>query len=260
MQFDPAFSHSSIHRLHINNNAITKWEEIAKLSSAFPNLQKLVAASLPLVEIPQQNSKVFPSVSSLYLNDSSLGDWASVEHLTALPKLSELSILNLPLSANLKEKERRFAVIGRLPDLQSLNKSSITETEREDAERWLIRQFLDDPSPPSIYHSLVAKHGKVDKLVDVDLKPKVKARVEFHFEDKCEYHTIKLEQTVKNLKQWLSGNFVGFPPSSFCLFHHDPESYCGTEQMRYENRLLYSCGVKDGDKIYIELKQSTRRR
>ena len=259
MDFDPTFSHPSISRLHFNNNTVSKWEEIAKLSSAFPSLTKLVAGSLPVAEIPEQSTEIFPSLNSLYLNDSSLGNWKSVEHLASLPKLSELSVLNLPLSAHLKEKERRFAVIGRIPDLQSLNKSSITETEREDAERWLIRQFMDKVTPPPIYHTLVAKHGIVNRLAEVDLRPKTKAKVEITFQDKCEQYTININHTVKKFKQWLSENIVGLPPSELRVFYLDVGSVYGEVEMRHDQRELYRYKVKDGDKFHIELKPPGRR-
>ena len=259
VDFDPSFSHPSISRLHFNHNTISKWEEITKLSTAFPGLQKLVASSLPVAEIPQQNTDLFPSLSSLYLNDSSLSNWVSVEHLASLSKLTDLSILNLPLTTRLKEKERRFAVIGRLPELQSLNKSSITETEREDAERWLIRQFMDDPTPPTIYHTLVAKHGIVNRLADVDLRPQTTALFEITFQDKCEQHHVNIKQTLKKFKQWLSENIVGLPPSTFRVFYLDVGSECGEIEMKYEQRELYRYRVKDGDKIHIQLKALRRR-
>ena len=210
-----------------------------------------MAGSLPLTEIPEVSGDVFPSLNSLYLNDSSLHDWTSLEHLAALSNLSDLSVLNLPLSKDLKEKESRFAVIGRLPELQSLNKSSITETEREDAERW---QFMDTPSAPPIYHTLVAKHGMVQRLADVNMKPKVTANVELHFNERCEQRTVNITQTVKQFKRWLSENIVGQPPSSFLVYYHDVGAPYGADQLRHDSRHLYSYGVKDGDKIYVELK------
>ena len=258
VDLDPAFSHPSISTLHLNNSTISKWEEITKLSSAFPDLNKLVAGSLPVTEIPELDCEVFPSLCSLNLNDSSLGDWASIEHLAALPKLSDLSVLNFPLGAKFKEKERRFAVIGRLPNLQWLNKSSITETEREDAERWLIRQFLDVASPPPIYHALVAKHGAVARLVEVNLRPKVTAEVEFHFQGTCEQKTINIAQTVKEFKLWLSEKIVGLPPSEFVVYYHDVGAPWGTDILRHESRALHSYRIKDGDKIFVELKRSRR--
>ena len=256
IDFDHAFSHPSISRLHLNNNTITKWEEITKLSSAFPSLNKLVAGSLPLTEIPSVDGDIFLSLSSVYLNDSALSNWASIENLAALSSLSDLSVLNLPLSKDLKQKESRFAVIGRIPNLQSLNKSTITETEREDAERWLIRQFMDTPSAPPIYHALVAKHGIVQRLADVNLTPKETATVEFHFNETCEQRTINIVQTLRKFKRWLSEEIVGLPPSSILVYHHDVGAPYGTELLYYDSRPLYTYKVKDGDKIYVELKQS----
>ena len=177
-----------------------------------------------------------------------------MEHLASLPKLSELSILNLPLSTHLKEKERRFAVIGRLPELQSLNKSSITETEREDAERWLIRQFMDDTTPPPIYHTLVAKHGKLDKLVKLDEKSEIMTvSVEITFQDKREQHTINTHHTLKKFKRWLSKKVVGLPPSEIRVFYlgvgHEYE-------MVNEQWELYCYELTDGDLLHIELRTS----
>ena len=35
----------------------------------------------------------------------------------------------------------------------------MTSTEREKAERFFLRYFMDSPEKPELYHTLVARHG-----------------------------------------------------------------------------------------------------
>ena len=145
-------------------------------------------------------------------------------------------------------------MIGHLLELQSLNKTPITEMEREDAERWLIRQFMDDTTPPPIYHTLVAKHGKLDKLVELDMKPDVTTvSVEISFQDKREQHSINTHHTLKKFKKWLSKKIVGLPASEIRVFYLG----VGYEyEMVNEQWELYRYELKDGDLLHIELKTS----
>lgn len=46
------------------------------------------------------------------------------------------------------EDERRFLMIARLPDITLLNGSAVTPLNREDAERFLIRYYLDQEQKP----------------------------------------------------------------------------------------------------------------
>ena len=263
VDLDPDFKHTALKRLHINDNSLSNWKDFQKLSPAFPNLQALVATSNPLAEISPIDpcSASFPELKLFNLNSSSLDKWESVENLAALVKLTDISLLKMPLGAELQEKQRRFAVIARLPNLKKLNKSEITETEREDAERWLIRTYEHDPNPPAVYSSLHQKHGTLDPLVDIDLSPQLKATVEFCFEDRrSELHSIHLQQTTLQLKRWL-GKHLGVPPSSFRLFFVELGEKVGEmgvnlggELMCYGSTCLYRYKIKDGDRIYVQMK------
>ena len=263
VDLDPDFKHTALKRLHINDNSLSNWKDFQKLSPAFPNLQALVATSNPLAEISPIDpcSASFPELKSLNLNSSSLDKWESVENLAALVKLTDISLLKMPLGAELQEKQRRFAVIARLLNLKKLNKSEITETEREDAERWLIRTYEHDPNPPAVYSFLYQKHGTLDPLVDIDLSPQLKATIEFCFEDRrSELHSIHLQQTTLQLKRWL-GKHLGVPPSSFRLLFVELGEKLGEwgvnfggELMCYGSTCLYRYKIKDGDRIYVQMK------
>lgn len=111
----------------------------------------------------------------------------------------------------------------RLPSISLLNGSVVTDSEREDAERFCIRYYLDYPeeelpyrytalsiydgrsvfvtymcvcvlwsltAQPALfllrYHSLVTKYGRLEPLAEIDLRPRCRARVEVHCEEKVE--------------------------------------------------------------------------
>ena len=253
VDFDPAFQHKSLKRLHINDNSLSDWREIEKLSPAFPNLQILVATSNPLADVPPLDPSVFPELSSLNLNGAKISNWKCIDQLNALAKLKELSLLKLPLTASMEMKTRRFAVVARLPKLRKLNKSEISESEREDAERWLIRQCGRDSNPPAVYDSLVQKHGSLSPLAVVDLSPKPVGNIEFCYEDRrSEIHRVKLNKSVSSLKKWV-GQRISVAPSSFRLIYVHTDVTLADEIMSISSKRLHSYGVEDGDKIHVQM-------
>lgn len=106
----------------------------------------------------------------------------------------------------------------RLPSISLLNGSAVTDSEREDSERFFIRYYLDYPERELPYryaaftnscafvtcmcellnltaqralfilryHSLVTKYGRLEPLAEIDLRPRCRARVEVHCEEKVE--------------------------------------------------------------------------
>lgn len=244
------FKHSTLQLLHINDNHITAWEELVKLSSAFPNLHTLIACSNPIRSIPEISADTFPALHTLNLNSSALADWSSVEHLHAPPKLTSVSLLDVPVGAELEDKVRRHAFIARLPKVEKLNKSQVGETEREKAERWLIRDLKAQPNPPKLYQQLIEKHGDLHALADVNLgKPKF-VRIKFEFdgmERASEEKDISMDQTVGQLKEWIGTNLVGVPPSNIRLWYD-------LVQLKDNKKWLYTLRMYDGDIMHIEMK------
>ena len=255
MDFDPSFSLPSVKKLYMNNTHISKWEELAKLSPAFPSLQSLVMCDIPLEEIPVLDVPCaeFQELFVLNLNGSLISQWSSVEHLSALVKLTELNLMKVLLGTDLEAKERRFATVARLPALNMLNKTSISATEREDAERWFIRQHSDSQHP--LVGVLVEKHGQVNHLAEVNMKKKKRVILQFHFDGNCESHEIDLMQSTKKLKAWIGTSLVGMPPSTFRIFYHDPECWTGSEEMKVGSKQLYTYyPMNENDEIHIEMR------
>lgn len=84
-------------------------------------------------------------------------------------------------------------MIARLPYIQTLNGGGvITAEEREDAERAFIRYYMDRPESdrPERYNELVAIHGKLDLLVNIDLRPEKRVKVTFTYGDTSEVRSV----------------------------------------------------------------------
>ena len=253
-------SYPKLQRLFIGHNKLSQWQDFHTLGSVFPSLRSLMAASNPLVLVPllDKDQSPFPLLSVLNLNNTLIDSWDSVDHLSSLPCLAELNILNVPVGRDVEGKVRRFEAICRLPQLHMLNKSSISVEEREDAERWMVRNYKDshDHLPPT-YPTLVAKHGPLNPLADVSLAPPCDADLEFHIDGKDPaVHRISLYQSTYQLKVWLSKKITGIPPSSMTLFYGDIEAseVYGLEEMRHNSKSLHSYRMKSGDCIYVDFK------
>ena len=224
----------------------------------FTSLHTLIASGNPLTTITLNDSKIFPELLKLSLNSTLLCDWSSFESLAHLANLRELNVMRIPLCEEIDEKIRRYGIVARMPALCKLNKSEVTFGEREDAERWLLREFEQCPTHPAIYDDYLKKHGVLDQLVNVDMTPATQVTLEFHFEDgrSSELHEIPLKQTVQQLKKWVGRDLLSMPSSSFKLVYFDPDDSTGAEEMRYEQKYLHSYKhMKDGDQIYIQIKQ-----
>ena len=91
--------------------------------------------------------------------------------------------MGIPLLEQYSDQHKRQLLIARLPNIQKLNKTGVTDEEREDAERFFIRHHMDDESPPSRYLELVDARGVLDRLAEVNLTAKESALISFAFDD-----------------------------------------------------------------------------
>lgn len=95
------------------------------------------------------------------------------------------------------EHERRQLLIARLPYVETLNGGGrITTEEREDAERAFIRYYMDKPESdqPLRYNQLVSVHGKLDPLVNIDLRPEKRVKITFTCGDRSEEKTVDVHR------------------------------------------------------------------
>lgn len=257
----PGITYPSLKQLNIQENLIKDWNELAKLSNMFVNLQILIASGNPLLSIPQNSLETFPELVQLSLNSTLLNDWDSFVSLAPLVKLQELNVLRTPICEGLEDKIRRFSITARMPTLCRLNKSEVTATEREDSERWLLRQFKQSSERPAVYDHYLHKHGALEQMTNVDLTPKNQVRLEFIFKKvhkrQAEWHKVSLKQTVNELKSWVAKELLGMrmPFNMRLRIHYSGacnEDWYGFEDMSLEQRHLHAFKhLSDGDQIHI---------
>ncbi|XP_068440447.1 tubulin folding cofactor E-like a [Clinocottus analis] len=241
--------------LHITDNGLQDWAEVRKIGPMFPGLDTLVMANNNLDSIQDDEDllrRLFPKLRSINLSNSGLNRWEDVEKLNFFPKLQEVRLQGIPLLQSYTNAERRSLTVAQLPAISLLNGSVVTECEREDAERFFIRYYVDYPEEelPYRYHSLVSKYGKLEPLAEIDLRPRYRALVEVHCEDKVEQLSIRLDQTVAELKKRLT-SVVQLSTGSMRVYYIDVCGAFGPEEMKYNSRALHSYSIQDGDQILV---------
>jgi hypothetical protein len=141
-------------------------------------LELLSLAECPVSQLPAAEvlPHLPPDLHSLNISTTKIHDWAEVDKLRQFPALDDLRIAHCPFLDEYTAHEKRMMLIARLPNVQILNGGDrIGPVEREDAERAFIRHFLDTPEHgrPARFDELVAIHGLLDPLVNVDLTPEM---------------------------------------------------------------------------------------
>ncbi|XP_061538326.1 tubulin-specific chaperone cofactor E-like protein isoform X2 [Phycodurus eques] len=245
----------SLRLLHITDNSLHDWAEVRKFGSMFPSLDTLVMANNNLASIQDNQDilqRLFPNLRSINLHNSGLNQWEDIEKLNFFPKLEEVRLQGIPLLQTYTNVERRSLMIAQLPSISLLNGSVVTESEREDAERFFIRYYLHCPEEelPHTYHCLINKYGKLEPLAEIDLRPRCHAQVEVHCEEKVEQLNIRLDQTVAELKKQLT-SVVQLSTNRMRLYYIDKNSAFGPDELKYNTRALHSYNIQDGDEILV---------
>lgn len=72
------------------------------------------------------------------------------------------------------------------------------------------------------YFELIQIHGKLDPLVNIDLKPEKRVKVTFTCGTNSEVKAVDVYRTVSELKTKLE-SFAGFPASKMRLYYLDQD-------------------------------------
>lgn len=247
----------SLKQLFLCGNPISSWDDVILIGKIFPSLESLIMADTHIASLPEPSTweHFFPHLQIINFNNVLLNDWKDIERLNCFSKLEDIRLQGLPVLDSLNELERRQHLIAYLPSVIRLNGSAIFQKEREDAERAFIRHFLSKNERPKRFYELEDIHGKLDPLVDVDLSPKKTAEVSVEFCEEQTVLTVNLQQSVQDLKSLLSDKF-GLRPTKMRLFYidQDMKGTYGPEEMRFNNRKLYSYQIKDGDEFLVDTK------
>ena len=143
--------------------------------------------------------KHFENLVLLNLSSAKIQSWEDIERLAKFPSLNHLRVQNWPLwdKCDCTEHERRQLLIARLPNIEVLNGGGVIgKEEREDAERSFIRFYADKPEGdrPPRYCELVAVHGNLEPLKNVNLRPENKVKVKFTFNGRTEERLVDVHR------------------------------------------------------------------
>ncbi|KAL7641087.1 UNVERIFIED_CONTAM: hypothetical protein RMT77_008224 [Armadillidium vulgare] len=253
-------AYKTVKRIHFNCNPVKDWKQIEQLGLAFPSLEILILADCPIESLSKDcsYSNVFPRLKYLSLNNSKISSWDSVDLINKFPILKELRLHQCPLFQQYSDDERRKLSISRLAFIERLNGgANISPEEREDAERGFIRYYLNvsEEERPNRYNELVTKHGHLDPLVNVSLKPKKSVQVTIVYGDIKVNRTLSVYMKVADVKRTLEPEF-GIPSSRMRLFYVDKAngaSYA-PDELKINTKQLYTLNMNSGDEFIVDLK------
>ncbi|XP_052790849.1 tubulin-specific chaperone cofactor E-like protein [Mya arenaria] len=208
--------------------------------------------------------KPFQALETLCLSDTHIKKWKHLDALKAFPSLSSVRIKNIQLASKLSAEDRRNMFIACLPRIRNLNGSEISDTERERAERHLVRCFSEKKYKPPIYATLEKKYGKLTPLVDIDISKGYKEHVTLTFHQNSEVvftETVSVKEHTGSLRNMI-GKKIGLVKGkqSLKMFHHytSPQHQMDRvddpfEQIPISALPLSRYDVLDGDEIHFEV-------
>lgn len=262
-----ALKHPTLRQIFLSCNPIQDFSSISlHLVSHCSRLELLSLAECPVSQLPAAEvlPHLPPDLHSLNISTTKIHDWAEVDKLRQFPALDDLRIAHCPFLDEYTAHEKRMMLIARLPNVQILNGGDrIGPVEREDAERAFIRHFLDTPEHgrPARFDELVAIHGLLDPLVNVDLTPEMSVRVSLYHGEECREEMINVRQSVKQFKQLLHSYF-GIAPANMRLWYYDQEmsKLMGPEEMKWGSKEVYTYNVTNGDYFVVDEKSQQQLR
>ncbi|KAL9267953.1 Tubulin-folding cofactor E-like protein [Drosera capensis] len=140
----------SLRVLNLEENCISEWDEILKLSE-LASLEQLHLNknSLHSVFYPcnkRTNESLdrtpFKQLSCLLLGANRIADLDSVDALNSIPRLTDIRLSENPISDPGKGGISRFALIARLAKIEVLNGSEVTPRERKESEIRYVRMVM----------------------------------------------------------------------------------------------------------------------
>lgn len=224
----------------------------------FSNLETLIIMENPLLNVERRSKdESFLSLKCLYLTKTKLTSWEDIEDLRKFLSLNEVKLIGISLLASYEKDDARRLLVARLPNIGCLNGTPVTSTEREDAERHFIRKFQTSNQPPARYHELVAIHGELDPVAEVNMDARTDyVDVLMHITGRApRLQSVYLEKTTWQFRKDIA-DMLQVHVSKILLCYQDKGSMQWSERMIYKNRPLYRYGIKDGDEIFVDVHDS----
>eukprot|EP00760_Papus_ankaliazontas_P008201 PhM_4_TR13694/c0_g1_i2/m.22944 len=286
---------SQLECVRLNKTGISSWGDVEALG-VLPKLKALHLSDTKLSEVRRPTPDApFGALQQLYLRKTQLSSWVSFDNINAFPEMIEVAATDVPVLStelnaahcgDLTEKQRRDVLVAQMPKIKCLNGGAVTDHERFNAERTLLRHFFElqeDPTIPPCYHALQKKHGELKPLVHVDLSPTLEVEVTmklvqasskssrqhvpFLVEELPEVLSTSMtvdtrwlpQQLVEAAEKEMGGTRLKRSTLQIFFFDSELAELPGPRKHRYHvrnvplssSRKLFDLKVKDGDTFYF---------
>eukprot|EP00735_Rhodelphis_limneticus_P012547 TRINITY_DN5835_c0_g1::TRINITY_DN5835_c0_g1_i1::g.24429::m.24429 TRINITY_DN5835_c0_g1::TRINITY_DN5835_c0_g1_i1::g.24429 ORF type:complete len:618 (-),score=68.05,sp/Q8GRL7/TBCE_ARATH/29.21/2e-38,LRR_4/PF12799.2/0.083,LRR_4/PF12799.2/0.00028,LRR_4/PF12799.2/2.5,LRR_4/PF12799.2/2.8e-08,LRR_4/PF12799.2/2e+02,CAP_GLY/PF01302.20/4e-16,CAP_GLY/PF01302.20/4e+03,LRR_8/PF13855.1/0.00015,LRR_8/PF13855.1/96,LRR_8/PF13855.1/1.1e-06,LRR_9/PF14580.1/0.0027,LRR_9/PF14580.1/1.5,LRR_6/PF13516.1/3e+03,LRR_6/PF135 len=272
-----------LERLHLNDNRITSWIQVTPLAS-LPSLKALVLQGNPLEDGDQEKadrSKLFPHLVALNISHTRLRSWGAIRAIVMSTGATDVRVHDVPATESFSEDVIRKISLAMLSNVQCLNGGKISARERIFAERFVIREYFNNPDfkmlPADRCAELEKVYGRLAPLADVDLSAPTHVNVFIRFQTNFPsqlppiYHRLELNQPVAQLRAEIAESAtrefrVEYPVQDIRIFHVDKEveAVYGREEMKdgmnlgtkyYEN-CCWKYKLHDNDEITVACKHA----
>jgi hypothetical protein len=168
----------TLEHLNVEDNRISDWGELLSLSS-LPALTRLNVSKNALGDLPGlKNGGAFAALVVLNVSRNQLSGWDSVNELVGLAALREIVIGHNPVFESERGLHARQCIIGRVRQVERVNRTVVAPQERVVAERfflarhaasWWKAKEAGDAAIASFHGGLptfcelIATHGEPDK-------------------------------------------------------------------------------------------------
>lgn len=117
---------------------LTNWSNQVRMLRKLPRLEALILDDnlIPAIDITKEAAETeFTSLMNLQIAGSAVTTWDGIESIANFHNLKSLRFRKSPLTDTIGTGEARAGTIARVPQIQSLNASQISDKERLEAER-----------------------------------------------------------------------------------------------------------------------------
>ncbi|GMJ11703.1 PFIFFERLING, TUBULIN-FOLDING COFACTOR E [Hibiscus trionum] len=162
----------SLRLLNLEDNCLTEWNEILKLSqlksleqlylnknklnSIFYPDKKKIQEFLGNQESCEESYLLFQNLRCLLLGSNEISDPASIDSLNSFPKLIDIRLSDNPITDPGRGGLPRYVLIARLAKVEMLNGSEISSRERKESEiryvRLVMSKLLGNPEEVNRLH------------------------------------------------------------------------------------------------------------
>lgn len=141
---------SSLRVLNLEENQISEWDEIVRLSELTSleqlhlNRNNLSRVFYPTYDSTKVsfNNETFQNLRCLLLGDNNISDVESVDSLNSFPRLTDVRLSGNPVADPGRGGIPRFVLIARLSKVETLNGSEVKPREQKESEIRYVRLVM----------------------------------------------------------------------------------------------------------------------